>query len=63
MKAGEFKALGAIAQIRLLSGMFDAEDKEGMVQRLALICLITRAEQGDAEKSFLETIIDQSFPS
>ena len=68
MKAEEFKALPHVNKIRTLSGIFfnDEEDlvrsNNALISRLALICLITRVIEGDADESFLNDYIDKCFP-
>lgn len=60
MTAEEFKAMPNWEKIRTLSGMYPM-DPQVMSGRLALICLISRVEMGDADQEFLDTIINKSF--
>lgn len=57
----DFKALGSWDKIRTLTGMVP-DDKESMAGRIALCCLISRVELGDAEPAFLDQIIDKYLP-
>ncbi len=66
MTAEEFKKLPNWNKVRTLSGMIplsgDNEvDVQLLTNRLVLICLISRVEEGDAEQSFLDKCIDKAF--
>ena len=60
MTATEFKELSSWDKVRTLSGMFTT-DAEECGNRLAIICLISRVEQGDADINFLNSVIDKAF--
>jgi hypothetical protein len=60
MNATEFKELPNWEKVRTLSGMF-TQDVGDMSNRLAIICLISRVEVGDANVEFLNSVIDKAF--
>jgi len=60
MNKDEFKSMSPLEQIRVLSGIF-VQDNRIMASHLALICLITRVELGDADKDFLDSQLDKAF--
>jgi hypothetical protein len=60
MTPEEFKALDSWNKVRHLSGMF-VQDSSDMMNRLTIICLISRVELGDADADFLDKIIDKAF--
>lgn len=64
----EFKNLTNWQKVRALSGIIPQsgdtqEDNRLLVHRLAIICLISRVEAGDASQTILDTIIDKMFGS
>jgi len=66
MKAEDFKSMANWEKVRTLSGMIalsgdDKRDVRAMVARVALICLISRVEMGDADQEFLNQQIDKAF--
>jgi len=60
MTSTEFKQLSKWEQVRTLSGMF-AQNVDDMSNRLAIICLISRVEMGDADQEFLDQVISKAF--
>ncbi|MDD3412584.1 MAG: hypothetical protein PHY47_01155 [Lachnospiraceae bacterium] len=66
MTAQEFKDLPNWKKVRMLSGitMLSGDDKRDvsmLIDKLTLICLISRVEEGDADLEFLNKIIDKAF--
>lgn len=61
MNRVEFKALNNWEKVRTLTGMIP-DDRESMLGRLALSCLISRVELGDADPDFLDETIDKYLP-
>lgn len=66
MTAEDFKAMPNIKKIRTLSGMIPLSgnseaDVQHLTSVLALICLISRVEEGDATQEFLDKTIDKAF--
>ena len=66
MDAIEFKKLSNWQKVRALSGIIpQSEDLEQnnrlLVHRLAVICLISRVEAGDASETILNTVIEKMF--
>lgn len=62
MTAEEFKALSSWDKVRTLTGIVSGSG-EAVMTRMALICLISRVELGDADPDFLNEIIDKAFPA
>jgi hypothetical protein len=66
MTASEFKELSNWQKIRTLSGVVPQTgsletDVKILTDRLAICCLISRVEEGDATEEFLNEIIDKAF--
>jgi hypothetical protein len=66
MNVEEFKALPNWKKVRILSGIIPQtgkpeEDLQVLTHRLAMCCLISRVEEGDADPEFLNSMIDKSF--
>lgn len=66
MTAQEFKDLSNWKKVRLLTGMIPQsgnleQDNAILIDRLVLCCLISRFEEGDATREFLDSIIDKKF--
>lgn len=66
MDALEFKKLTNWQKVRALSGIIpqsgDIEsDNRLLIHRLAIICLISRVEAGDATETILNTVIEKMF--
>jgi len=66
MDAIAFKKLTNWQKVRALSGIIPQsgnfeQDNAALVQRLALICLISRVEAGDANETILHNIIEKLF--
>lgn len=64
MNKSKFKEMPNIEKIRVLSGMVmisnnHEEDVGNLTSILALICLISRVEMGDADQDFLDAQIDR----
>jgi hypothetical protein len=62
----EFKKLTNWQKVRALSGIIPqsgdtAEDNKLLIHRLAIICLISRVEAGDASETILNTVIEKMF--
>lgn len=66
MNGLEFKKLTNWQKVRALSGIIPQtgnveEDNKLLIHRLAIICLISRVEAGDASETILNTIIEKMF--
>lgn len=61
MNRVEFKKLSNWEKVRTLTGMVTM-DADAMMGRLALCCLISRVELGDADADFLDKTIDKYLP-
>lgn len=66
MNAIQFKKLSNWEKVRALSGIIPQsgdlqQDNNSLVHRLALICLISRVEAGDASETVLHNIIEKMF--
>jgi hypothetical protein len=66
MTAEEFKALSNWKKVRILTGIIPQsgdlnEDNQTMIGRLAICCLISRVEEGDATQDFLNKVIDKFY--
>lgn len=66
MTVDEFKAMTPLKQIQTLTGIFsltgvDERDVAILSDKCAIINLICRADCGEADKDFVDDIIDRMF--
>jgi hypothetical protein len=66
MTAEEFKALSNWKKVRILTGIIPQsgdleQDNAALIDRMAICCLISRVEEGDASPAILNKIIDNMF--